>query len=256
MTLALLVSLLIGEQTRIVGPAKLVGPETVPVATAAASTSRTFNGSSQQLSNSGTQYLGSAGTFTIAFQIKSASLTQSNTWVLALGNSGELGVLYGYTSSSSKANVDLFNNGVGAGYPATNTSITIPDTTGWHHVAYTYDGTTLLGYLDGTQVISVTASFTLYPSGGTQLYVGAFNAGNYFAGSMARVYMSTGKLSGAQITTLAGSTCSTSGVPAGTVGYWLLGSASPDPESSPSPNTNSLTVTGATIGTGPTCSSQ
>lgn len=58
--------------------------------------------------------------------------------------------------------IKVLVNGVVAN---TNTSVGL---TTWHHVAVTYDGTTLLVYLDGTQIYSAasTASFT---GGGTYL---------------------------------------------------------------------------------------
>src|SRR5579863_3970076 len=70
-----------------------------------ATTSRVFNGSTQDLTNSGTAYLSGVTAFTIAFWMKSGSLTQTNTWMLTFGNAEIFGVIYGYSNTSSKANV-------------------------------------------------------------------------------------------------------------------------------------------------------
>lgn len=210
-------------------------------------TSRVFNGTTAALSNV-TVYLSGATTFTFAFWMKSANVAQTNTylWADSAGN----GVIYGFADDGSgHAQVEFFE-----GSGRTGSQVTILDTN-WHHVAYRYNGTVWDKFLDGSKTtINASISFAMAAPSTPTTWASSGSA-NFYSGSLARFYISSAALTDGQISALAGATCSSSGV-SGTIGYWLLGTASPDPESSPSPNTNSLTVTNATSSTGPTCSSQ
>jgi hypothetical protein len=221
-----------------------------------ATTARSFAGSSF-LSSTSTGYFAGASSFTIAYWFKSADVTQTNTYVIEFGNgNGDPAIIYGYANDGSgHAQLELY-----FGFFRSGSQVTIADTN-WHHVAYRYDGTEFAKFLDGSKTIvnaSLTGTLGNSPIG---LWIGAANNSGsgigFVQASLARLYFSSAALSDGQITSMAGPTCSTSGV-SGTLGYWLLGTGSPETESSPSGGSNSLTVpgSGTSIVTGPTCSSQ
>ena len=116
--------------------------------------------------------------FTISFWFKPANLTDTNDYIISklndAGTDNVYGVIWGYVAG----NVSLYVAGASGSPPAhTDIDITIPDT-GWHHIAYTYTGTsgsgTVTGYLDGKSVVSGTWTFALAASTGA-LYFGSFN---------------------------------------------------------------------------------
>ena len=111
-------------------------------------------------------------------------------------------MIYGYHASGGKAEVEYYDNGATT---LTNVSaIVIPDT-GWHHVAYQYDGTHWNYFLDGVKtVISASISATL-PATAANLAVGNATAGGaHFVGNIARVLIVNSALTDLQIQTLAG----------------------------------------------------
>lgn len=80
--------------------------------------------------------------------------------------------------------------------------VDVPDT-GWHHVAWTYDGTIGRAYLDGALVGSATMANS-NGAGGTQIYFGAVDTGfgQYFSGSMQDVAFWQLTLTSSEISTL------------------------------------------------------
>lgn len=231
------------------------------VASGVTNLSRDFTGGDGDvLSNSGVCYLNAVGAFTIAFWFKTDDKTQTNKYLASAAISGgtQNSIIYGYASSGGDAQIEFFSPGAVGGAPRTGSQITITDTN-WHHIAYVYDGLGWSYFLDGTETVIDAAIVFVTSPVNTSCVLTVGNdptASSSVNGAMARFYMSTSALTDMQIATMAGATCSTSGV-AGTVGYWPLNAgASPEPEASPSGATNSLTVTGATTTTGPSCSSQ
>lgn len=223
-------------------------------AAAAETTARLFDGASGEVFNAAT-YLQSATSFTIATWVKSGSTTQTNRYLATFQNGGTA-MIYGFVNDGGTSQVEFFCPNCSGTSPRTGSQITIADTN-WHHVAYRYNGTTWDKFLDGAKTsISASISFTM-PATQNALYLGSSAASsNYYSGSLARYYMSSSALTDGQISAMAGSICSTSGV-SGTIGYWLLGSGASDTESSPSGNTNTLTLRGtSSVVTGPSCSSQ
>lgn len=223
----------------------------------AATTARAYNGTATDHLTNSIDYFSGASAFTIAFWFKSGGTGQINSYLWSTSTGGnQTSVLYGYSSPGGIAAVEFYSPGFTGTDPRSSSGITIPDTN-WHHIAYRYDGTVWAKFLDGTKTV-INASITFATGTGAGVsseWMDSTGGGGAPAnGSQARFYLSTSALSDGQIAALAGS-CSSSGV-SGTVGYWLLGVASPETESSPSPNTHSLTVAGTTIVVGPPCTSQ
>lgn len=224
---------------------------------AVATTARNFSGVAGDHLDNSIAYLNGTGAFTVTFWFKSGSTSQTNTYVAEFGDTGsQVSIIYGYAPAGTPKQIELYTGGVGVW--RTGSQITIPDT-GWHHIAYRYDGVNEWAYfLDGVKtIISSTFGVTTLPTHPALATLGNANAGGApINASLARLMVVTTNLTDAQITALAG-TCSSSGISGTNVaGYWLLGQASPDPESSPSTHTNSFTVTGTTSPSGPPCTSQ
>lgn len=227
------------------------GPGVAPIGVA--TTSRLFSNSTDTASNS-VCYLSGATTFTFAFWFKSGNTSATNSYVSLDTDGGpQIAIIYGYASSGGNAQLEFFTTVGGSLNFRTGSQITISDTN-WHHIAYRYNGTSWDYFLDGVKTVIDGALSGTLPSiagGGCSFSIGVSSATP--AMSVARYYISSAALTDMQIATMAGATCSTSGV-SGTLFYALLGTASPDPEHAPSPNTNSLTISGPTVSTGPSCS--
>jgi len=85
----------------------------------------------------------------------------------------------------------IYNNG------ATQVTTAFTDTAGWHHVAMTYNGTTLEMYLDGVSKGTATG---VYTNSAANWLIGKWNAGaNYFNGKIDEVAIFDYALSERQI---------------------------------------------------------
>ena len=101
------------------------------------------------------------GVYTISFWLKGKEESNDNYVYHARSTkttSIQFAVLYNY--SSVPRCTELYGSGIGSG-GRSNSAIEAPDY-GWHHFAYTYDGTSLRKYLDGNLVGTYTG--TLVPS--------------------------------------------------------------------------------------------
>ena len=96
--------------------------------------------------------------FTISFWFKPDTTTQSNVYLISRfqTNDKQTAVIYEYVDDK----VEFWSNEYTGADPRTSSQLTISDTN-WHHVVYSYDGSTWSGYLDGTQVFSVSRSFSV-----------------------------------------------------------------------------------------------
>lgn len=226
---------------------------------ATATTARSFTSAgSDDAANTGFCYWNAPTAFTVAFWFKSHDVTQTNRYALAIGSvEGTFAVIYGFVNDGSgHAQLEAFDPQASVS-PRTGSQITILDTN-WHHVAYRYNGTEWAYFLDGSKTVinaSVTLGMSAQATSCTLILNAADPPSNYADASYARLIVTTAAMSDAQISALASTTCSSSGITS-VQGYWkLLGASSPEPESSPSPNTNSLTLAGTpTQVTGPICS--
>ncbi len=104
--------------------------------------------------------------FTIELWFRAGSLSQSNKYLLNKGNYYAL--IFEYVNNTVE-----FHSTIGT--PRPGTQILIPDTD-YHHIAYSYDGTTWSAYMDGVQVLSEARAFTLDVSTGAPLHLGAADA--------------------------------------------------------------------------------
>ena len=101
------------------------------------------NHSSLQLTNN----------FSISLWFKPSNLTQSNKYLL--GKNNDYAILWEYTDNT----INLYTNGQTGTSPQAVSAMTINDTN-WHHITYSYDGTTLKSFLDGKNSSTNTISFS------------------------------------------------------------------------------------------------
>ncbi len=163
-----------------------------------------FAGGSTALGNS----------FSISFWMNVSTVaTTPQSYVFQIGdpNGAQTAVIYGYTAGR----LELFSPDITGATnvsalrtaSAINLSSGLVDT--WINVIYVYDGTTLSGYVNGSQAFSTNLSFSLTADGG--LSIGgsrnpAMNATNYFAGSLDDVAIYSGAFSAGQIADLQNTT--------------------------------------------------
>ena len=93
--------------------------------------------------------------FAIAFWVRCRSTGQANKYLLERDRNG-LSIIYGYVANA----VEVFSSFYTGSDPRTGSQITVSDTQ-WHHIAYTYDGATWSGYLDGRVVFSTARTFSM-----------------------------------------------------------------------------------------------
>ncbi len=109
--------------------------------------------------------------FTLAFWFKSGSTTQSGKYLLARNStaaSDQIAVIYEYTEDV----IEFYVQGYSGENPRSGSQLPLADTE-WHHIAYTYDGTTWAGYVDGVQKFAVSRSFLLPTDALDGWYIGA-----------------------------------------------------------------------------------
>ena len=220
-------------------------------ASSMSSTSR-INATNGILTNS-VAYLSGSSAFSVAFWAKATSASTTNSYILQMGNaSTNASVIYGFVSTCGTSMVEFFVAGATGTSPRTGSQI-CPADTNWHHIAYTYNGTSWDYYLDGVQhVINASITFALGTMPSLFRVFNSNSGAGAYPGSVARLLITTSALTSGQVTQLY-TTCSSSGI-TNVAGYWLIGTASPDPESPPSPNTNSLTITNTlAVSSGPPC---
>ena len=200
-----------------------VGAPTLGVAGAISGdtdTAITLNGSSQYVNLPTTGLPTGASPFTVEAWIKVAAYPTTNVRSVAfIGAIGASAAAVLALNTSGQVYVFLWT-GVSTS-PSSAISLSV-----WHHVAMTYDGTTLSCYLDGTLVASASATAALtYGTGAAQ--IGAANgSATYtdFPGSVDEVAIYAAALSATRIAAHysaghsgpSGTVTSTMNVPAGT----------------------------------------
>ena len=82
--------------------------------------------------------------------------------------------------------VEFFSTGFTGSDPRTGSQISVPDNTSIHQYAYTYNGSTWTGYLDGIEVFSTSRTFSLAPTIHATPTCSIFSSGaaNYCDGAM------------------------------------------------------------------------
>ena len=125
--------------------------------------------------------------FTISFWLNSANLGKNNGGVaneylfVGMVPNGQFAILHGYKAGY----LELYFAGWFTGTdPRTASGIPIAGE-GWHHYVWTYDGTTLKAYRDGSQYSSTPISFTLKTSTSSHVFrVGGATSSAYLSGSL------------------------------------------------------------------------
>ena len=148
---------------------------------------------------------------------------------------------------NSAGQVAMWNSG---GSAASLVNVTAPSTSVWHHVAYTYDGTTHRLYIDGgTPVSSVAAANTAVPNAGT--LGNRSGASESFTGNLDDVRIYTRALGPTEISALSAgngpgtsATTSTFADALTTAGDFLIGAGTV------SPGSNAITVGGSWLNYG------
>lgn len=164
--------------------------------------------------------------FTLALWFQSASTDQSEKYLFSRndsipGGSGEqYAIIFEYTDDR----VDFFApSRLSGDDPRAGGRSEMPiEDTDWHHIAYTYDGVTWSGYIDGVQVFSGEITFVLDDTFASSWWIGAANPNvNHVAGAIDDVRIYNYALDSAAIAELA------SGAPTG-VGPFLRGDCNDD----------------------------
>ena len=126
--------------------------------------------------------------FTFSFWMKADDFTTTGTYLTYFyRDSGtQLDILYNFDNNRARK-ITLYTVSISGTNPASESAIDVPDL-GWHHYAYTYDGTTLRMYRDGVQTKEKTITFAVpastHPTWNPTFRVGGHAAGNMFAGSL------------------------------------------------------------------------
>jgi len=113
--------------------------------------------------------------FTVEFWLKPTGSLAQTPFVLRKTNDNYTSGLEIYLAPNGNGllEADLFKNGAGSGvfysFPSSWTNQ-------WHHVAVSFDGTTLRLFIDGLQVGTTAASGLSQTTNGAPIYLGAYDA--------------------------------------------------------------------------------
>lgn len=113
-----------------------------------------FDGVSEVISTPDNANVDFTTNFSIVFWVKIGNTNQSNAYIVDKANA--YAVLYGFVSKT----VEFFSSGHSGADTRAGTQIVVDDTD-WHQIAYTYDGVTQKGYLDGVEQFSTNKVFSL-----------------------------------------------------------------------------------------------
>lgn len=170
----------------------------------AASSFAGANGLDTSTFGNGATTLGNS--FSVSVWLKTSDVTAlANSYLFqtgVVGGGAQNAVLFGYVSGKT----ELYGSSQGLSGstdPRSVSGITLSSALNntWFNVVYTYDGTTLTGYLNGAQVFSTARDFSFTAAGG--LSVGGARDGNgAFPGSLDDFGLWSGVLSAAQVTSL------------------------------------------------------
>lgn len=176
----------------------LTDNNTTPSGTGKISNGASYNkANSEYLSRADTAALRPSGSMSISLWIKRASTNSSMEFISMKDPSSN------YLIEWSTTRI-LWRRQTSAGSQDATYTVS-PDTTNWYHIVMTYDesATTLLGYLNGTQVATKTTTGTGNSTAG-QFELGrlATNAINYVDGVMDEVGLWSRALTAAEVTSL------------------------------------------------------
>jgi len=140
---------------------------------------RSFNGTSDYVQIPDSDSLDLVSNFTISVWFKPTVLSQTSRYVLSKLNAGATDNAYAIIWEYVNNQVEFYASNFTGTDPRTGSGMGVPDTN-WHHVVYTYDGTTWTGYIDGDSVFSVSRTFSLDVQSGV-LNLATFTGTTHFA---------------------------------------------------------------------------
>ncbi len=140
--------------------------------------------------------------FTISFWFKATSNAQFQTYILsklnAAASDNNWSILYEYVNDT----IEFYAGGYSGSAPRTGSGILVSDTN-YHHIVYTYDGSTWEGYKDGTNIFSVSKTFSLATGGSNNLWMFTFNGtSNKVNASIDEIGLWNRKITSAEVTEL------------------------------------------------------
>ena len=147
-----------------------------------------FDGVNNYVQVSDSSSLDLTNNFTIALWVKPGNLTQTNKYILSKLGPGDnaYAIIWEYLND----NIEFYSSSYTGSNPRTGSNIPITNTN-WHHIVYTYNGSTWAGYRDGENIFSLSRTFSLNASTGN-LLLGTYNGSGswFFNGTIdeARIY--------------------------------------------------------------------
>lgn len=139
------------------------------------------NGSNQYLGYTTDNYGIAGGAISISGWVKLNSEIASGTWHLlsqesATNNVGNA-IIYEYNGGTRRINATRAKRGIADNTVTSNVNL---GTSTWHHLVYTFDGSTVTIYLDGTSVGTVASSGNGFSGSSTEFSIGRlWNNTNY-----------------------------------------------------------------------------
>ena len=113
-------------------------------------------------------------------------------WFLRQSSASGQRIINFATSSAGQSSIRLYYSSTGIiafGYRDSGGTLrdayTFSDSAGWHHLGFTYDGTTYRSYLDGTLVDETVDTFS--GVGSAAPGIGSFNGGNLLNGALSGI---------------------------------------------------------------------
>lgn len=141
-------------------------------------------------------------TFAMAINPDSFGPSEAARQEYLLDKNSKYAVIHDYITRgvNGESVVELYSLGYTGSNPRTNSQIEIPDDGQWHHITYTYDGTTLTRYLDGKLYGTAHNTTFSFSTSLDPLYLGAANQneGGY-NGKMDDVYIFNRALSADEV---------------------------------------------------------
>lgn len=139
--------------------------------------------------------------FTYAFWVTVGDTSQSGKYLIEQTDEITIqdSIFYGATAN----NFEFYSTGYSGTDPRTGSAIAVTDTN-WHHIAYSYDGSTWAGYKDGTNVFSTTRTFSLSTSANVSFWLGrGVGVGTFYKGAIDEFRFYNRGLSSTEIAALA-----------------------------------------------------
>jgi hypothetical protein len=138
-------------------------------------------GTNKQINVRSSTAINVTSNFTYAFWARTDFADSKQMYIYRWNYGGfNYDIICGYVTNA----IEFFqSNGVVGTDPRPSSKIAMPDS-GWHHYAYTYDGTTFSKYCDGVSVGSTDITFSLQTGTPSSVILGNSGAHNEFFGKL------------------------------------------------------------------------